>query len=92
VIELITTTQKECKPGDRVDRVTYIGFAEIQAGGVLRIDDQVVVKGEPRWTVVGFDETHHPNHLNVIMKTIAEHAESSSDVQLEDVLEFQFKG
>ena len=91
VIELMTTPQKECKPGDRVDRVSYIGFAEIQASGVLRIGDRVILKGEPRWTIVGFDETHYPNHLNVIMKPVAEQAESAPDVQLEDLLEFQFK-
>ncbi len=91
VIELITTTQKQCKPGDRVDRVTYIGFAEIQTSGVLRVSDWVIFKGEPRWTIVGFDETHYPNHLNVIMKPVAEQAESAPEVQLEDLLEFQFK-
>jgi hypothetical protein len=90
VIELMITTQKECKAGDRVDRVTYIGFAEIQAGGVLRVGDRVMHKGEMRWTVVGFDETHYPNHLNVIMKTIHEHAESLAEVQLEDSIEFLF--
>jgi len=91
VIELMTTPQKQCKAGDRVDRVTYIGFAEIQASGVLRVGDQAILKGEPRWTIAGFDETHYPNHLNVIMKPVAEQAESAPDVQLEDLLEFQFK-
>jgi len=91
VIELMTTPQKQCKPGDRVDRVTYIGFAEIQTSGVLRIGDQAILKGAPQWVIVGFDETHYPNHLNVIMKPVAEQAESTPDVQLEDSLEFQFK-
>ena len=91
VVELMTTTQKECKPGDRVDRVTYIGFAEMEVSGVLHVGDQVVHKGEVRWTIVGFDETHYPNHLNVIMKSVSEQAESLSEVQLEDVIEFQFK-
>ncbi len=91
VIELITTTQKECKAGDRVDRVSYIGFAEIQASGVLRVGDQAILKGAPQWIIVGFDETHYPNHLNVIMQPVAEQAESAPDVQLEDLLEFQFK-
>lgn len=91
VVELMTTMQRECKAGDRVDRVTYIGFAEIENSGVLRVGDHVVFDGQVLWSVAGFDETHYPNHLNVIMKPVAEKTEAVPELELEAILEFRFK-
>lgn len=56
-------------PNDRgsIDDVTYLGFAEIQTPGVIAIGDSVVVGEEQVGTIYGFDDTHMPNHMNIVL-------------------------
>lgn len=65
--EFIITDEEEARPMATVDRVAYLCFAEIKEGGVIMFGDKVVVEGRIIGEVVGFDETHMPNHLNVII-------------------------
>ena len=67
VHELVTTDQDGLNPGDRVDRVGFLGFAEIGNAGVLDIGDRVVCDGTEIGRVVGFDACHFPNHYNVLI-------------------------
>jgi hypothetical protein len=69
IFEFMTTTEK-VKPGDIVNVVSYLGFAEVEVGGVIRIGDVVLVKGKKLGRVVGFDETHFPNHQNIVLSPI----------------------
>jgi hypothetical protein len=68
VHELILTDEAEARPGGRVMGVHYLGFVEFQAGGVLMEGDKLVIGGETIGTLAGFDETHFPNHYNIIFK------------------------
>jgi hypothetical protein len=65
--EVALTDEASAAPGARVDRVAYLGFAEIVRGGVILVGDRVTVGEQEVGRVVGFDETHFPNHLNILL-------------------------
>lgn len=65
--ELIMTDQ-EAEPGSVVNPIAYLGFVEFQQGGVMVAGDRVLVNGEDIGCVCGFDETHMPNHLNIVVR------------------------
>ncbi|MBO8168383.1 MAG: hypothetical protein H0Z35_04245 [Thermoanaerobacteraceae bacterium] len=69
VHELIFTDESEARPGNGVNRVAYGGFVEIESGGVLLAGDRLYWKGRCIGEIAGFDETHMPNHLNIVIKT-----------------------
>jgi len=58
-------------PGDRVDSVAYIAFFEITRPGIVLAGDGVLCGGRLAGTVAGFDATHEPNHLNVVLRSEA---------------------
>lgn len=66
--ELVTTDHHDLRPGSRVDRVGFLGFAEISAGGVVERGDRVSIGGRAIGIVVGFDACHHPNHYNILIE------------------------
>ena len=68
VHELIVTAESAA-PGGCVERVAYLGFFEAANGSVLRRGDQLVVNGERVADLLGFDETHAPNHLNIVLRS-----------------------
>ncbi|ODA39685.1 hypothetical protein [Desulfosporosinus sp. BG] len=67
VHELIVTDQENAGPGSKVDKIAYIGFVEITAGGVMTVGDTLTCQDKVLGRVVGFDETHLPNHLNIVL-------------------------
>jgi L-arabinose 1-dehydrogenase len=70
VHELVTTTDRPARSGDRVDRVGFLGFAEFQRATVIGRGDAVWLGHRKRiGTIVGFDECHMPNHLNILIET-----------------------
>lgn len=68
VHELILTDER-AGPAGTVQNVAYLGFAEFLAGGVVLVGDLVQVAGESVGSIAGFDETHAPNHLNIVVHT-----------------------
>jgi hypothetical protein len=67
--ELILTDEKTAAPGGTVNGVHYIGFVEFDAGGgILAEGDSVNIGGTVIGTIAGFDESHCPNHYNVLIK------------------------
>jgi hypothetical protein len=68
VLELILTDEKDAQPGDTINRVAYLGFIEMGETGLLVSGDRVSINDETIGEVVGFDETHMPNHLNMILR------------------------
>ena len=66
--ELILSDEADIGPGSTVNNVAYFGFAEIAQGGVLTVGDNVYCSGKPIGTIAGFDETHMPNHINIVIK------------------------
>lgn len=87
--ELIVTDQADAVPGSKVDKIAYIGFVEITAGGVLVTGDTLTCQGQIIGKVVGFDETHLPNHLNIVLVADNRSDGVEQDLQLE--LEIIFK-
>lgn len=65
--ELILTTE-EVKPGDRVNKIAYVGFFEVTEGSVAVFQDPVKIGGRGIGVIAGFDETHFPNHYNIVVK------------------------
>jgi len=65
--ELILTDEKNAGPEKKVNRIAYLCFFEVKESGLLLVGDKIwrdkMLLGE----VAGFDETHAPNHLNVLI-------------------------
>lgn len=64
--ELILTTGV-VGPGDRVDDVHYLAFFEVSKGGVVVVGQTVRIAGHEVGRIAGFDETHMPNHMNIVL-------------------------
>jgi enamine deaminase RidA (YjgF/YER057c/UK114 family) len=69
VHELILTDEPAAMPGRQVDRIGYLGFFSVEAGGVILRGDAVWLDEQYIGAVAGFDETHMPNHLNIVIAT-----------------------
>ncbi|MFL1378475.1 DUF6917 domain-containing protein [Nocardiopsis protaetiae] len=69
VHELVATDHTETADGARIDRVGFLGFAEITAAGVVDRGDEVWIGPRRVGVVLGFDACHTPNHYNVLIHT-----------------------
>lgn len=65
--ELALSDDPAAAPGARVDRVAYAGFIEVVQGGVILVGDRVILGGRALGRVAGFDCTHFPNHMNILV-------------------------
>jgi len=65
--ELIVTEEKNAAPGKIVNSVAYVCFFEIEKGGVMVVGDRVYIGEKLIGKVIGFDDTHMPNHQNIIL-------------------------
>lgn len=65
--ELVSTDHRETAPGSRIDRVGFLGFAEITDAGVIDRGDEVWIGAHRIGTVLGFDACHFPNHYNILI-------------------------
>ena len=66
--ELILTDEPGAAPGAAVNNIAYLGFFEVSHGGVITVGDGAFLDGVLVGTVAGFDETHMPNHQNIVLK------------------------
>jgi hypothetical protein len=80
----LMVTDEAVGPGGQADRVGLIAFVEIGTGGVVVIGDDVTVGDRHLGVVAGFDQTHAPNHLNVVVRTDVVIDGVSSGVRLGD--------
>ncbi len=78
--ELIVTDEAGAGPGTRVDRIAYLGFVEVKQGGVLHVGDRIQADGADIGALAGFDLTHFPNHLNIVVR--ATEARSGAEMGL----------
>ena len=69
VHELVTTDHGVAD--GRIDRVGFLGFAEIERGGVIDRGDEVRIGDAVVGTVLGFDACHFPNHYNILIQRAA---------------------
>lgn len=67
-IHELIITQEEAVPGSKVNRIAYLGYFEVNQGGVLWVGDQVLINSESAGTLAGYDLTHFPNHMNIVLK------------------------
>jgi hypothetical protein len=88
VHELVVTDHRGLRAGDRVDRVGFLGFAEVHNAGVLDAGDEVSVEGRPVGVVAGFDECHFPNHYNIIIAADELVTATELDLKVGQLLEF----
>jgi hypothetical protein len=86
--ELAITDQKEAAPGLVVDRVAYLAFVSIEQGGIVLEGDTVSAGGRSLGKVVGFDETHFPNHLNVVIYSAVRKTGPEAELGLGDAVSF----
>ena len=65
--ELIATDEAGKRPGDTANRIAYLAFFEVTRGGCLIVGETLMVDGQAVGEIIGFDETHEPNHINIII-------------------------
>lgn len=67
-IHELILTDEQCSPGDTVNKIAYLAFVEIAQGSVIVQGDAVMIGRQEVGTIAGYDETHMPNHLNIVLK------------------------
>jgi hypothetical protein len=88
IFEFMIAQDPEAAPGMVVNTVRYLGFAEVQEGGSLCVGDRVLCDGELLGWVAGFDETHIPNHQNIVLRGSEKAALIEERMNLDSLLEF----
>lgn len=66
--ELIVTLEPSAGPGSIVNDIAYLGFFEVQDGGIILVGDYLDIAGRRIGQVAGFDLTHFPNHMNILVR------------------------
>jgi hypothetical protein len=61
-------TDEDAAPGGGADRVRAVAFFEVTKPGLIVVGDRVTVGVKRLGTLAGYDETHMPNHINVVVK------------------------
>jgi len=69
VHEILATDETGKGLSSVVDRVGYVACVAIKKSGMILVKDSVLLNGRIVGTVIGFDETHLPNHMNVVIYT-----------------------
>ncbi|ENQ3104956.1 hypothetical protein ACEOWJ_000888 [Bacillus cereus] len=90
--EIVTTIYGDLVEGDIINVVGFLGFIEINKGGVIQKGDIVKVADKHIGTVLGFDECHFPNHYNIIIKTDKVLSSQDLDIIIEDPIIFVDSG
>jgi hypothetical protein len=89
--ELIATDETEKKPGDTANRIAYLAFFEVNRGGCIIVGETLYVDDEPIGQLIGFDETHEPNHLNIIIGVKQRHTGPQLKIGLGNKIKFARK-
>lgn len=58
---------KNYKKGEMIEDTAYIGFVEFLETGLLKQGDKLYIRWQEVGRIIGFDDTHMPNHLNIII-------------------------
>lgn len=66
--ELMITDEEGAAPGRGADHVSAVAFFEVERGGLVVVGDEALLDGRVMGTLAGFDTTHMPNHMNVVVK------------------------
>lgn len=87
--EIMTTSEKNAAPGEVVNNVAYVGFFEVNEGGVIVTGDDVYIEGKLIGKVIGFDDTHMPNHQNIVLYSLKNKTGPELNINLEDEILFK---
>lgn len=90
--ELVVTDESQASPGAVVNRVAYLGFFEIDTGGIALVGDTVEIEGREIGQVIGFDLTHAPNHINVIVQVTQLKSGAEMGLALGDRITLRYTG
>jgi len=89
--ELAMTDDPNAHPEARVDRVAYIGFIEIVRGGIILAGDRVTLGQRELGKVVGFNSSHFPNHMNILVRSPQGQTGRGLGLELEEPALFIFE-
>ncbi len=89
--ELMVTDEKDVQPGKTVNQVSYIAFIEIRRGGVMVVGDEVYWNNQLLGIVAGFDDTHMPNHQNIVLFSSKRTTGKNLGIKIEDPITIQAK-
>jgi len=64
----VILTSEPVAPGSRVGAIAYLAFVEFQSGGILLSGDKVYAGGQEIGELAGFDMSHFPNHMNIVVR------------------------
>jgi hypothetical protein len=67
--ELMITDEEGASPGEGANRVRAIAFFEVKTPGLIVVGDRASINGERIGNVAGYDQTHEPNHMNILIKS-----------------------
>ena len=67
-IHELMITDEDAAPGGGADRVRAIGFFEITGSGLIVVGDEVWLEDRLLGKLAGYDQTHMPNHMNIVVK------------------------
>jgi hypothetical protein len=67
-IHELMITDEDAAPGGGADRVRAIGFFEITGSGLIVVGDEVWIEDRLLGKLAGYDQTHMPNHMNIVVK------------------------
>ena len=84
VHEIAITDQERTDERGLIDRVAYVGFVEITRGGVVVVEDAVRVSDLDIGILLGFDETHFPNHMILIVRARERKTGKQLDISVGD--------
>ena len=86
--ELIVTTEATAAPGGVVNRIAYLGFVEVEAGGVLLVGDDLRIGGRLIGHLAGYDYAHMPNHMNIVIVGSQDLSGDELNLELNDPVSF----
>jgi len=88
VHEIIITDEINIEPGSAVNRVAYFSFVEFIKSGVLMYGDLVKINNTVIGKLIGFDYTHMPNHMNIVIQSQKRKSGKDQAINLNDVISF----
>jgi hypothetical protein len=86
VHEMILTDETK-GPGDTVNKIAYLGFFTVKESTVIVVGDEVKVAGKVVGKIAGFDETHIPNHYNIVVNSDERISGNERNLKLDDEVE-----
>jgi hypothetical protein len=68
----------------------YLGFIEFRQGGVLAKGMTIEIDGQAKGQLIGFDDTHFPNHLNLLISAQNPQTGQEMNLKLNDSCYFVY--